>query len=197
MPLNGTQRQARVRSDPFWYSGGDVSPKIVEVVEHTGTRGFQFPAHCPECGGIVVRAEGEADHRCVNASCPAKLRESLLHFTSRGVMNIEGMGEALVNRLLETQTVKSTADIYLLDREKLLALRSAEFRIGEKIVENVLQQIEGSKQLPLERVILALRKVLERNHLWRTAATAGSIPAGVIAHPLYGIEKTRLCRLSA
>ncbi|MBV9670438.1 MAG: NAD-dependent DNA ligase LigA [Acidobacteriales bacterium] len=136
--------------------GGDVIPKIVRVVEHTGTRSFEFPTHCPECGGHVVRAPGEADHRCVNANCPAKLRESLLHFTSRGVMNIEGMGEALVNRLLEAGAVKSTADIYSLAREKLLALRSPEFRIGDKIADNVLTQIEQSKQLPLERVILAL-----------------------------------------
>src|SRR5438309_2625512 len=136
--------------------GGDVIPKIVKVVEHTGTSEFKFPDHCPECGGIVVRAEGEADHRCVNADCPAKLRESLLHFTSRGVMNIEGMGEALVSRLLETKTIRSTADIYSLDREKLLALRTPEFRIGDKMVENVLEQIKRSKQLPLERVILAL-----------------------------------------
>jgi DNA ligase (NAD+) len=92
----------------------------------------------------------------VNATCPAKLRESLLHFVSRGVMNIEGMGEALVQRLLDAGKVKSTADIYSLTREDLLSLRSEEFRIGEKIVQNVLEQIERSKQLPLERVILAL-----------------------------------------
>jgi DNA ligase (NAD+) len=140
--------------------GGDVIPKIVNVVEDKdhprGTQEFHFPTHCPECGGIVVRAEGEADHRCVNATCPAKLRESLLHFVSRGVMNIEGMGEALVQRLLDAGKVKSTADIYSLTREELLSLRSEEFRIGEKIVQNVLEQIERSKQLPLERVILAL-----------------------------------------
>jgi DNA ligase (NAD+) len=140
--------------------GGDVIPKIVKVVEDEqhprGTRVFHFPSHCPECGGIVVRAEGEVDYRCVNAICPAKLRESLLHFVSRGVMNIEGMGEALVQRLLDANMVKSTADIYDLNREALLSLRSDEFRIGEKIVQNVLEQIERSKQLPLERVILAL-----------------------------------------
>ena len=136
--------------------GGDVIPKIVKVVEDKehprGTRSFRFPTHCPECGGKVVRAEGEADHRCVNAKCPAKLRESLLHFASRGVMNIEGMGEALVNQLADHGLVKDVADIYSLSADKLLSLE----RVGKKSAENLLREIENSKKLPLERVILGL-----------------------------------------
>jgi DNA ligase (NAD+) len=136
--------------------GGDVIPKIVKVVEDKdhprGTRSFQFPTHCPECGGKVVRAEGEADHRCVNAKCPAKLRESLLHFASRGVLNIEGMGESLVNQLADRGVVKDVADIYSLNADKLLSLE----RIGKKSAENLLREIENSKKLPLERVILGL-----------------------------------------
>ena len=136
--------------------GGDVIPKIVKVIddkEHPrGKRTFSFPEHCPECGGKVVRAEAEADHRCVNAKCPAKLRESLLHFASRGVMNIEGMGESLVNQLAEGGLVRDVADIYSLTQEKLLSLE----RVGEKSAANLLREIENSKQLPLERVILGL-----------------------------------------
>jgi DNA ligase (NAD+) len=136
--------------------GGDVIPKIVKVVEDKDhPRGhciFEFPTHCPECGGKVVRAEGEADHRCVNAKCPAKLRESLLHFASRGVMNIEGMGESLVNQLADRGLVKDVADIYMLDEAKLLSLE----RIGKKSADNLLREIEASKKLPLERVILGL-----------------------------------------
>jgi DNA ligase (NAD+) len=136
--------------------GGDVIPKIVKVIEDKdharGTRTFQFPSHCPECGGKVVRAEGEADHRCVNAKCPAKLRESLLHFASRGVLNIEGMGESLVNQLADRGLVKDVADIYSLTTEKLLSLE----RVGKKSAENLLREIENSKKLPLERVILGL-----------------------------------------
>lgn len=136
--------------------GGDVIPKIVKVIDDKdhprGTRTFEFPAHCPECGGKVVRAEGEADHRCVNAKCPAKLRESLLHFASRGVMNIEGMGESLVNQLADRQLVKDVADIYSLTEEKLLSLE----RIGKKSAQNLLREIDNSRQLPLERVILGL-----------------------------------------
>ena len=94
--------------------GGDVIPKVVKVDESKprGTRKFHMPERCPVCGGHVVRAEGEADHRCVNANCPAKLRESIRHFASRGVMNIEGMGDALVNQLVDRELVKNIADIY-------------------------------------------------------------------------------------
>src|SRR6202795_2783650 len=96
--------------------GGDVIPKVVKVLEDKprGHRRFHMPERCPVCGGHVVRAEGEADHRCVNANCPAKLRESIRHFASRGVMNIEGMGDALVNQLAEAGMVKNVADIYSL-----------------------------------------------------------------------------------
>jgi DNA ligase (NAD+) len=101
---------------------------------------------------MVVRAEGEADHRCVNAQCPAKLRESLLHFASRGVMNIEGMGESLVNQLADGGLVRDVAEIYSLTVEKLLELE----RIGPKSAANLIREMENSKRLPLERVILGL-----------------------------------------
>ena len=137
-------------------------PKVVKVLEDKprGTREFHMPERCPECGGHVVRAEGEADHRCVNANCPAKLRESIRHFASRGVMNIEGMGDALVNQLVDAKLVKSVADIYDLTEEQLLELE----RMGKKSAENILREIENSKKLPLERVIygLGIRMVGER-----------------------------------
>jgi len=95
--------------------GGDVIPKVVKVVEDKdhprGHKTFHMPEKCPVCGGHVVRTEGEADHRCVNANCPAKLRETILHFAARSVMNIEGMGDALVNQLTERGMVKNVADI--------------------------------------------------------------------------------------
>jgi DNA ligase (NAD+) len=112
------------------------------------------------CGGHVVRTEGEADHRCVNVNCPAKLRETILHFASRGVMNIDGMGDALVNQLTERGLVKNVADIYKLKKDDLLSLE----RMGDKSAQNVLDEIEASKELPLERVIygLGIRFVGER-----------------------------------
>jgi DNA ligase (NAD+) len=108
----------------------------------------------------VVRAEGEADHRCVNQKCPAKLRETILHFASRGVMNIDGMGDALVNQLTDRGIVKDVADIYKLTKDKLLSLE----RMGDKSAENILREIDNSKNLPLERVIygLGIRFVGER-----------------------------------
>jgi DNA ligase (NAD+) len=144
--------------------GGDVIPKVVRVLDDKkhprGVKKFKMPERCPVCGGHVVRVEGEADHRCVNAQCPAKLRESILHFASRGVMNIEGMGESLVNQLADNGLVKSVADIFDLTEEKLLTLE----RMGTKSAQNVLAQIENAKTLPLERVIfgLGIRMVGER-----------------------------------
>ena len=143
--------------------GGDVIPKVVKVVEDKDTaRRAAFPdaAKCPVCGGHVVRAEGEADFRCVNANCPAKLRETILHFASRGVMNIEGMGDALVDQLVERGLVKDVADIYRLSKRDLLSLE----RMGDKSAQNVLDEIERSKKLPLERVLfgLGMRFVGER-----------------------------------
>jgi DNA ligase (NAD+) len=142
--------------------GGDVIPKVVKVLEDKprGHKHFHMPDRCPVCGGHVVRAEGEADHRCVNANCPAKLRETIRHFASRGVLNIEGMGDSLVNQLVEAGMVKNVADIYELTEEKLLQLG----RMGKKSAQNILDEIENSKKLPLERVIygLGIRFVGER-----------------------------------
>src|SRR5580692_634671 len=142
--------------------GGDVIPKVVEVdKEHPrGKKEIEAPEKCPVCGTKVVRTEGEVDYRCVNANCPAKLRETILHFASRGVMNIDGMGDALVNQLTERGLVKNVADIYKLRKADLLSLE----RMGDKSADNILREIENSKKLPLERVIygLGIRMVGER-----------------------------------
>jgi len=144
--------------------GGDVIPKVVEVIKDKdhprGTKEFRMEETCPVCGTKVVRTEGEVDYRCVNANCPAKLRETILHFASRGVMNIDGMGEALVNQLTERGLVKNVADIYKVTKADLLSLE----RMGDKSAQNILDEIENSKKLPLERVIygLGIRMVGER-----------------------------------
>jgi DNA ligase (NAD+) len=144
--------------------GGDVIPKVAKVIddkEHPrGHKIFHMPENCPVCGTKVVRTEGEVDYRCVNANCPAKLRETILHFASRGVMNIDGMGDALVTQLTERGLVKNVADIYQLRKSDLLSLE----RMGDKSAQNILDEIENSKKLPLERVIygLGIRMVGER-----------------------------------
>ncbi len=151
--------------------GGDVIPKITEVIPAEPTSGalfdekierhlFQMPEHCRVCGGNVVRTEGEVDHRCVNANCPAKLQGTILHFASRHIMGIDGLGEVLVNQLTESGLVKNVADLYTLTKDDLLKLE----RMGEKSADNVLGEIAASKKAPLERVIhgLGIRMVGER-----------------------------------
>jgi len=164
--------------------GGDVIPKIVEVVEDKdhprGHKHFHFPAKCPVCGSEIVRTEGEADYRCVNVDCPARLRESLLHFASRGVMNIDGMGEAVVTQLMEQGLVHSVADLYSLTSEKLLMLE----RIGQKTADSLVAEIAQSKKAPLDRVLfgLGIRFVGERT-AQLLADAFGSMDALLAAAP--------------
>jgi DNA ligase (NAD+) len=136
--------------------GGDVIPKVAKVIDDKdhprGHKTFHMPENCPVCGMKVVRTEGEVDYRCVNANCPAKLRETILHFASRGVMNIDGMGDALVTQLTQRGLVKNVADIYKLTKDDLLSLE----RMGDKSAQNILDEIEASKKLSLERVIYGL-----------------------------------------
>ena len=144
--------------------GGDVIPKVAKVVDDQdhprGKDDIDVPDKCPVCGTKVMRTEGEVDYRCVNANCPAKLLGTILHFASRGVMNIDGMGDALVAQLTDRGLVKNVADIYKLTKENLLSLE----RMGEKSAQNILNEIENSKRLPLDRVIygLGIRFVGER-----------------------------------
>jgi DNA ligase (NAD+) len=155
--------------------GGDVIPKVVEVIADAnhprGNQPFIFPTHCPECHSEVVRIEGEVDYRCVNADCPAKLRESLLHFGRRTVMNIEGLGDAVVQQLAEKQLVRSIADLYFLDEKALGLLEKEVVRIdkktkqkkatkeallGPKAVGTLLEQIRNSKGSGLARILIGL-----------------------------------------
>jgi DNA ligase (NAD+) len=146
--------------------GGDVIPKVVEVVEDKkhprGTGKIVFPKTCPVCKSKLERVEGEVDWRCINVSCPARVREEMLHFASRGVMNIEGLGDAMVDQLLTAGLVHGIADLYTLHerRTKLLELE----RVGEKSADALLEEIETSKKKPLARVIfgLGIRFVGER-----------------------------------
>jgi len=144
--------------------GGDVIPKVAKVIEDKdhprGHEIFHMPEKCPVCGTHVVKTESEVDYRCVNANCPAKLRETILHFASRHVMNIEGMGDALVKQVTDRGLVKNVADIYKLTKDDLLSLD----RMGDKSAQNILDEIAASKKLPLERVIfgLGIRFVGER-----------------------------------
>ncbi len=134
---------------------GDVIPKIVSVMKEKRTgkeKKFEFPDRCPVCHAAAFRPEGEAVSRCTNPSCPAKLKQSLLHFASRKAMDIEGLGESLVEQLLSSGLVKEIPDIYFLSQKELSSLE----RMGDKSSENLLQEIEKSKQSGLKRLIFAI-----------------------------------------
>jgi DNA ligase (NAD+) len=132
---------------------GDVIPKVVRVTRQGDSRRpFHMPKHCPVCGGNIVREEDEAASRCVNTNCPARLKESVSHFAARPVMNIDGMGDALVDQLVDRGLVKSVADIYQLTLEQLVDLE----RMGKKSAQNVLRNIEKSRENPLPRLLVGL-----------------------------------------
>ncbi len=132
---------------------GDVIPKVVRRLKKgKGRKPFHMPADCPVCGTPLVREEGEAIRRCVNVSCPARLKESVLHFASRAAMNIEGLGEQLVDQLVDRGLVKGFSDIYRLRAADLASLE----RMAGKSAENVIAAIERSRKTPLPRLLYAL-----------------------------------------
>ena len=132
---------------------GEVIPQVLKVTKHAPDgREFKMPKHCPVCGGDVIRVEGEVAYRCVNAACPAQLKESLLHFAGRHAMNINGLGESLVDQLVDKKIVRDVADLYGLEEEQLAGLD----RMGKKSAQNVLEEIEKSKQAELARVLYAI-----------------------------------------
>jgi DNA ligase (NAD+) len=132
---------------------GEVIPHVLKVVkEGKNRRVFHMPKKCPVCGSAVHRAEGEVAYRCVNAACPAKLKESLQHYAGRHAMNIDGLGEKIVDQLVEKKMVKDVADLYALKVDDVAELE----RMGEKSAQNLLDEIQASKRSPLSRVIFAL-----------------------------------------
>jgi len=132
---------------------GDVIPKVVRVVkEGEHRRKFHMPRHCPVCGGEVVRAEGEAATRCINTNCPARLKESVLHFAARGVMDIDGLGEALVDQLVDQGLVRNVADLYRLTLDQLMELE----RMGKKSAAKILSNIDASRERPMPRILNGL-----------------------------------------
>ncbi len=134
---------------------GDVIPKIIKVVEPSKKRGraFKAPQRCPECDGKIAKEKSDdVAYRCINPSCPKQLERGLVHFASRGAMDIEGLGEAVVIQLLQKKLVKNFADIYFLNKNDLLQLEL----FADKKAENLLYSIEKSKKRPLSRLLFAL-----------------------------------------
>ena len=132
---------------------GEVIPQVVKVVKPAPDgREFKMPKKCPVCGGDVHRSEGEVAYRCVNAACPARLKELLLYFAGRRAMNIDGMGDKLVDQLVDKGLVHDAADLYSLTQEQLANLE----RMGKKSAQNLVEEIENSKKAELARLIFAL-----------------------------------------
>jgi DNA ligase (NAD+) len=148
--------------------GGEVIPKVVEVVldkRPPETRPWTPPEACPACGTTAVRAEGEVDRRCPNASCPAQVEGRLMHYARREAMDIEGLGIVVVHELLERGLVKDFADLYALRFEDLAPLFAPKAKKGESLgARNLLEAIESSKKRELRRLIfgLGIRFVGER-----------------------------------
>lgn len=157
------RKDIRINDHVLIERSGDVIPKVVSVMKEQRSgkeKKFEFPEKCPVCSSRVFKPENEAVSRCINPSCPAILRESLLHFSSRRAMNIEGLGESLVDQLMEKKMIHDFADIYSLKKKELAELE----RMGEKSSQNLLDEIESSKNNSLARLIysLGIRHVGER-----------------------------------
>ena len=149
------RKDVRIGDTVIIQRAGDVIPDVVGVVlekRPAGAAPFVMPTACPVCGTRVLRKEDEAAVRCPNTSCPAQYRERLLHFASRGAMDIEGLGDKLVAQLVDRGVVKSTADLYRLDQNTLAQLP----RMGEKSAQNLIDALEKSKRRPLDRFVFAL-----------------------------------------
>ncbi|HXM95765.1 MAG TPA: NAD-dependent DNA ligase LigA [Candidatus Dormibacteraeota bacterium] len=132
---------------------GEVIPHILKVVKQAeGRKPFRMPRNCPECGSAIHKADDEVAYRCVNAACPAKRKESLLHFAGRHAMNIDGLGDKIVEQLVEKNLVHDVADLYTLKLDQMAGLE----RMAEKSARNLLDEIAASKKNSLARLIFAL-----------------------------------------
>lgn len=148
-----TQKDIRIGDKIIIRKAGEIIPEVVKSVSHVeNSEPFILPAKCPVCGTESVRYEDEAVLRCPNPDCPAQLLKSIIHFASKGAMDIDGMGDAIVKALVENNLVKSVADIYTLKAGQIASLE----RLGEKSAENLINAIEKSKSRPLDKVIFAL-----------------------------------------
>jgi len=149
------RKDIRIGDKVIIEKAGEIIPAIVKVLaeNRTGTEiGFSMPTACPVCGGEVEKREGEVALRCLNLQCPAQVKNWLAHFASRGAMDINGLGESLVEQLVDSGLVKNPAELYSLKKVEVLGLE----RMGEKSAENLIQGLEESKQRPFEKILFGL-----------------------------------------
>jgi len=149
------RKDIRIGDTVLVQRAGDVIPEVVKVIgsQRTGTeRKFKMPHHCPVCNASVVRAKDEAALRCINTTCPAQVKERIKHFASKAAFDIDGLGDKLVERLVDKGMIFSYADIFRLNKDTLKNLE----RMGQKSAENIMEAIEKSKRIPLARFIYSL-----------------------------------------
>ncbi|RHW32081.1 NAD-dependent DNA ligase LigA [Lysinibacillus yapensis] len=149
------EKDIRIGDTVIIHKAGDIIPEVVEVVLEQRPEDsvpFEMPTHCPACGSELVRIEGEVALRCVNPQCPAQIAEGIKHFVSRNAMNIDGLGEKVVEQLLRTEYIRDVADLYHLKKEQLVKLE----RMGEKSAANLVEAIDRSKENSMERLLFGL-----------------------------------------
>ncbi|MFZ0611131.1 MAG: NAD-dependent DNA ligase LigA [Desulfobacterales bacterium] len=149
------KKDVRIGDQVLVQRAGDVIPEVVKVIEsrRSGTEiRFDMPKTCPACGAAVVRAEKEAATRCVNANCPAQIKERLRHFASKGAFDIDGLGDKIIDQMVEKKILASFADVFTLDRQTLEGLE----RMADKSARNLIERIDSSRRISLERFLYAL-----------------------------------------
>lgn len=149
------RKDIRAGDDVIIEKAGEIIPQVVSVVKaHKKERGtpFRMPSSCPACNEPLIRLEDEVDWRCINPSCPPQVRERIAHFASRDAMDIDGLGDAIVDQLVQEELIGNYADLYLLTKEQLIPLE----RMAEKSAENLIGSIQKSKERTLERILFGL-----------------------------------------
>jgi DNA ligase (NAD+) len=149
------RKDVRVGDTVYLEKGGDIIPKVIAArldLRPADSQPFEAPAQCPVCHEATERFAGEVALRCINPACPAVVRERIQHFVSRNAMDIEGLGDKLIDQLIKAGHIEDFTSLYRLERDALIGLE----RWGEKSVDNVLDEVEKSKERPLARVLFAL-----------------------------------------
>ncbi|MBS7298415.1 MAG: NAD-dependent DNA ligase LigA [Eubacteriales bacterium] len=149
------EKDIRIGDTVVIEKAGDIIPAVVEVVKDARDGSeveFKMPEHCPECGAEVIREDGEAAYKCTGISCPAQRKRNLIHFVSKSAMNIEGLGPAVIEQLLEKNLIRDASDLYFLDKDDVASLD----KMGEKSAQNLFDGLNKSKNNELFRVITAL-----------------------------------------
>lgn len=147
------EKNIRIGDTVVIRKAGEIIPEIVKVISHKeGSSEFKFPEKCPSCGSDVTRVDDEVAIRCVNTNCPAQLLRNLIHFVSKSAMDVEGLGETLITKMVDKKMISSPVQLYDLTKEDLASME----RMGEKSSQNIINSIQKSKSQNLDKLLFAL-----------------------------------------